>query len=128
MEAAGFVRFQATEANRHGNRVGIFALANGLARSGELSSEDYRWWRTANNWYDAAYPDPNSVDPGIYDDAVNPHAQAWFKSSADHLLARIPGYLDLLTRCGVPFEELHSLSPGRILYEDDVQVVVEPHR
>lgn len=125
---AGFVRYQATEVNRHGNRVGIFALANSLARGGELSSRDYQWWRAANEWYDAAYPDPSSTDPGVYDHGVNPHAQAWFKTTAGDLLARIPGYLDLLNRYGVPYEELQSSSPGRILYEDDVQIVVDPYR
>ena len=122
--AAGFGCYQATELNRQGNRVGIFALANGLARNGLLSSADYSWWRSANDWYDAAYPDPNFGDPTIYDPAVNPHAQAWFKITAGHLLARVSGYLDLLDRYGVPFQELHSLSPGRTLYEDDVQIVI----
>jgi hypothetical protein len=123
-----FVRYQATQLNARGIRVGIFGLANGLARNGALSPEDHQWWLSANAWYDAAYPDPNLIDPTVYDRTLNLHAQAWFKTTAVHLLERIPGYLDLLNRYGVPWEELRSAAPGHVLYEDDVQVVVRPHR
>ncbi|MGM9473294.1 hypothetical protein ACS5PJ_14995 [Pseudarthrobacter sp. YS3] len=128
MDAAPeFVRYQATQLNTRGIFVGIFGLANGLAGAGRLSDEDYRWWQSANAWYDDAYPDPNLIDPTVYDRAQNLYAQAWFKTSAVHLLARIPGYLDLLDRYGVQWEEVRSLTPGHVLYEDDVQVVVNPH-
>jgi len=50
----------------------------------------------------------------------------WFKSSADHLLRRLPGYLALLDRHGVAWTEHTSSEPGHILYEDAVQVVVAP--
>ncbi|WP_341393860.1 hypothetical protein [Arthrobacter sp. G119Y2] len=123
-----FVRYQARNPNRRGVRVGIFGLANGLAREGLLKDEDYRWWAAANAWYDAAYPDPNTVDPAVYDRGINPCAQAWFKTTAGHLLARIPGYLGLLDRYGIDWEESRSRDPGEALYEDDVQVVVNPYR
>jgi hypothetical protein len=37
-----FVRYQAPQVNPRGIRVGIFGLANGLARNGRLSPEDYQ--------------------------------------------------------------------------------------
>lgn len=127
MDAAPeFVRYQAPQLNTRGIYVGIFGLANGLARNGKLSDEDYQWWQNANAWYDTAYPDPNLIDPTVYDRTHNLHAQAWFNTSAVHLLARIPDYLNLLDRYGVQWEELRSPSPGHVLYEDDVQVVVNP--
>lgn len=128
MDAAPeFVRYQATQLNTRGIYVGIFGLANGLASNGRLSDGDYQWWQNANAWYDVAYPDPNLVDPTVYDRTHSPQAQAWFKTSAVHLLDRIPGYLNLLDRYGVQWEELRSPTPGHVLYEDDVQVVVNPH-
>lgn len=128
MDAAPeFVRYQATQLNTRGIHVGIFGLVNGLARDGKLSDEDYRWWQNVNAWYDGAYPDPNLIDPTVYDRTHNPHAQAWFKTSAVRLLDRIPGYLNLLDQYGVQWEELRSPTPGIIVYEDDVQVVVKPH-
>jgi hypothetical protein len=81
----------------------------------------------ANAWYDVAYPDPSTADSTVYNRTHDLHAQAWFKTSAVHLLDRIPGCLNLLDRYGVQWEELRSPTPGHVLYEDDVQVVVKPH-
>lgn len=123
-----FVRYQAAEPNHRGAKIGIFGLANGLAREGALTDEDYQWWARANAWFDAAYPDPSSIDPSVYVRAVNPKAQAWFKTTAGHLLAGVPQYLALLERYGVSWEVARTSNPGIILYEDDVQVVVNPYQ
>ncbi|MHA7264755.1 hypothetical protein ACX80W_16330 [Arthrobacter sp. TMN-37] len=124
---AAFVRWEGIHRNSRGIHPGIFGLANALARDGRLTASDYSWWLGSNLWYDAAYPDPNRVDPAVYDRTVNPTAQAWFKLSAGELLARVPGYLDLLDRYAVPWRELRSADPGVVLYEDRFQVVVRPH-
>ncbi|MGW6285127.1 hypothetical protein [Streptomyces sp. NPDC055107] len=121
-----YVRFQSTERSPRGHFPGIFALANGLAGEGRLTEEQRRFWRSANDWYDAAYTDPSRVDPTVYDPGVNPGAVAWFKETATHLLDRIPGYLALLAAHGVPCERLESADPGRVVYEDEHQVVVVP--
>jgi hypothetical protein len=39
----------------------------------------------------------------------------------------VPGYLQLLDTHGVECVELRSADPGRVVYEDDVQVVVTPY-
>ncbi|MDX3072565.1 hypothetical protein ACIP98_19200 [Streptomyces sp. NPDC088354] len=122
-----YVRFQATVPNRHGRHPGLFALVNGLGRSGVLSAEDDRFWRENNAWYEAHYTNPSTVDPTVYDRAVNPGAAAWFKHTAGELLDRTAGYLELLARHHVACERLESSRPGRIIYEDDHQVVVVPH-
>lgn len=62
----------------------------------------------------------------MYDPGVNPGAVAWFKGTATHLLDRIPDYLALLAAHGVPCERLESADPGRVVYEDEHQVVVVP--
>ncbi len=62
----------------------------------------------------------------MYDPEVNPGAVAWFKASAVHLLDRVPGYLALLAAHQVACERLESADPGRIVYEDEDQVVVVP--
>lgn len=78
-------------------------------------------------WYNAAYVNPSDVDPVYYDLDVNPEAAAWFKTTATHLLARLPPYLELLRAHDEPFEVLYSdTPPGRVIYEDDVQIVVVP--
>lgn len=122
-----YLRFEAAVPNARGVHVGIFGLANSLARSMQLSPEDWTWWRENNDWLDAAYPDPGTVDPTLFDKSVYPSTSCWFKATAEHLLDRVPGYLRLLDRYDVRWRELRSTDPGRILYQDLVQVVITPH-
>ncbi|MBA8807705.1 hypothetical protein [Promicromonospora sukumoe] len=117
------VRFESPVANSRGLHVGVFGLANGLARSGALTPEDHAWWRRSNDWCNAAYPDPSAVDPLVYDRTVNPGAKAWFKGTATHLIDKTREYLVLLDRYNVPWVERSTTTPGRVVYEDDVQVV-----
>ncbi|WP_157973742.1 hypothetical protein [Desertihabitans aurantiacus] len=121
------VRFQSAVANRLGRFPGVFAMANGLAHQGLLSPEDHQWWRSANDAANAAYHDPSTVDPSCYDPTLNPGARSWFKSDATGLLSTVQQYLALLDRYAVPWHELRTRTPGRIVYEDDVQVVAVPH-
>lgn len=123
-----FVRFQARHPTAE-RRVypGVFALANDLARRGTLSAEEWAWWRANNDWIEAAYPDPGKRDPTIFDRAIHPYTNCWFKETAAPLLARVPGYLKLLDAHGVEWVEVRSADPGVAVYEDDIQVIVEPH-
>ncbi|UKY55027.1 hypothetical protein [Streptomyces inhibens] len=121
-----YVRFQGTTRSPRGHFPGIFALANGLARDGRLSEAQYRIWRTGNDWYDANYANPSDLDPTVYDRELHPGAVAWFKTTAVHLIDRVDGYLELLAHHEVPCERIESANPGRIIYEDDDQVVVVP--
>lgn len=116
-----FVRYQSSTPDARGRYLGIFALANRLAKEGKLSPEDWGRWRSANDFYDTAYPTP---DKSVY---ATPAAQAWFKPAATHLFSRIQFYVDLLRRHNVPCRVVYSADPGAVLYEDDVQVVVIPH-
>lgn len=122
-----FVRYEASMPNGRGLHPGVFALANGLARDGRLSAVDWASWRSANDHYDAAYADPTTVDRSVYDRSINPSAQSWFKRTSTHLLTGVEFYTDLLHRYGVGWRVLYSNDPGRVLYEDDVQIVVAPH-
>ncbi|MFJ6179904.1 hypothetical protein [Streptomyces sp. NPDC092295] len=79
-----YVRFQGTVRDPRGHFPGVFALANGLARQGVLTDEQWSFWRAGNDWYDANYPDPSTVDPHVYDPELHPGAVAWFKTSAHH--------------------------------------------
>ena len=121
-----YIRFQGTVLDDRGVYPGIFKLVNSLARDGRLSTEQERFRRMNNDWYDAAYPNPSELDPRIYDWDHNPGAVAWFKSSAGFLFERLPGYLAILTDHGIGYERLESANPGRFVYEDEHQVIVVP--
>ena len=124
---ARFLRYQATTPTARGSFTGVFGLANGLARSGRLTEAEWRWWRAANDRFDAAYPNPARTDSALFDKTVHPVTSCWFRATATALLDGIPGYLQLLDRYGVGWHRLESDDPGRVLYSDDYQVVVVPY-
>lgn len=121
-----YIRFQASVPHARGTCPGVFALANGLARDGLLSEADATWWRISNDWGNAAYLDPSTIDPTLFDRELHPGAASWFRVSATHLVDFARGYVSLLERYGVSVDEVHSAEPGLVLYEDDVQVVAVP--
>ncbi|GAA2293026.1 hypothetical protein [Streptomyces violaceusniger] len=127
VDEALYVRFQSPVRNERGHFSGVFGLVNGLARSGKLSAEQERFRRANNDWYNAAYPDPSTVDPTVYDHALHPGAAAWFKSTSRELITRVDGYLEILTAHGIECRMIRSSNPGRVVYEDEYQIIVVPH-
>lgn len=121
-----YVRFQGTVRHPRGHFPGVFVLVNALAEEGRLTPDQERFRRIHNDWYDANYPNPSHTDPTVYDPALHPGAVAWFKSTAQHLITRVDGYLAILTAHGIPYRRLTTTSPGHVLYEDPYQVVVLP--
>jgi hypothetical protein len=122
-----FVRYQSAVPNRRGRFPGVFALANGLQRDGMLSDAETGWLQEANARATAMYGDPTTAQPDCYDEIRNPGARAWFSADAVALLEMVGPYLELLDRYEVPWMQLVTRSPGRIVYQDAVQVVAVPH-
>lgn len=122
-----FVRFQSPVPGRRGVHTGVFGLTNLLGRAGDLTPSEHLDWREGNDWFNTAYPDPCETDPDVYDEGLHPRATAGFKADATHLLERVPPYLDILEAHGLPCVRVESADPGRVIYEDDVQIVVDPH-
>ncbi|MFE0022345.1 hypothetical protein [Amycolatopsis sp. NPDC059021] len=121
-----FIRYQSTTADNRGVFPGIFKLVNGLSKAGKLTPAQEAFRRETNAWYDAAYTNPTTVDPTLYDWHHNPGAVAWFKPTAAHLLERIPGYLEILDTHNIPYERQESATPGKIIYEDEHQIIAVP--
>jgi hypothetical protein len=123
-----YARYQSPIPDTRGAFIGVFGLVNGLARQGLLTAEEERFRRVNNDWYDAAYTDPSTVDPSLYDRAVNPLAASWFRvGAADWLLEPLPGYLQILRNHQTPCVEVRSQDPGRVIYSDEHQIVVVPY-
>jgi hypothetical protein len=121
-----FVRYQSAAPNARGTYPGVFALANGLARTGQLNDADWAWWRASNDALELAYTDPATVDPSVFDRSIHPSVSCWFKESSAHLLVAVAGYTALLDRYELPWVRLRARNPGVVLYADDDQVVVAP--
>ncbi|NKY36453.1 hypothetical protein HGA13_25785 [Nocardia speluncae] len=120
-----FVRYRAAAPNRHGRYPGVFALVNGLAWSGSLTDEQQRFRHRENNWFQENLVDPGQLDPSPYDRTRYPRAEAWFKSSAVQFLSRVEGYLAILDAHGIEWIRLASDRPGRIVYDDPFQIIVD---
>ena len=120
-----FVRYQSPVPDRRGRRIGVFGLVNMLGNRGFLTAAEEDFRRTTNAWYDATYTNPSTIDPTVYD--ANPLAAAWFRSTAVELFEPIPRYLAILAAHNLPCERYTSDDPGRVVYEDEHQVVVVPH-
>jgi hypothetical protein len=74
---------------------------------------------------DAAYDNPASHVPTLFEWSTHPLVECWFKSSATHLLDRVDDYLQLLDRYGVAWERIEcDVFDEETLYEDEVQLVV----
>ncbi|MFF2346994.1 hypothetical protein [Pseudarthrobacter sp. NPDC058119] len=95
-----FIRYQSAVPNRRGRCPGVFAMANGLGTEGLLNEADRQWLRIGNANASANYVDPTTA-------------------AAD--------CLDLLDRNDIPWTALRTRNPGRIVYEDEVQVVAVPY-
>lgn len=121
-----FIRFQSAVPNGRGTYPGIFAMANGLRDAGLLTDDDARWVQRENALGNRSYTDPSTVIADCYDRGLNPGARSWFKDTAVDLVQMAYRYTALLDRYGVPWVELRTEHPGRIVYDDDVQVVAVP--
>ena len=93
---------------------------------GRLTEVEERFRREGNAWFTINCTDPAKAVPDLYSHTTNPGATSWFKRSAVHLLERVEGYLELLHLHGVDYEVVRLARPGRIIYEDDDQIVVVP--
>jgi len=50
---------------------------------------------------------------------------SWFKDEAGSAIEKMWEIVTLLKECGVPVRLLRSANPGKVVYEDDYQIVVE---
>ena len=125
-QATVYVRYQAAQPGRTGLRSGVYGLVNGLYRRGLLTAEQAAFRRAGNDWYNANMIDPGRAAPEVYDKTLHPRAVAWFKESAVEMIERVAGYLEILEAHGVAWELVRSSDPGKILYEDEYQIIAEP--
>jgi len=88
-----FVRFQSPVADDRGRYIGVFGLTNMLSKRGRLSVEDERFRVEANAWYDAAYTNPATIDPKVYDETLHPVTATWFKTERGLAIGVIVGAL-----------------------------------
>lgn len=115
-----FVRFVVgSDGQYHKELTGIFAEARLLRERGALTTEEDVRLEAAYDWFHEHVPVPPFSSGGLPKDAV-----AWFKHDAREPVARMWDIVALLREHGAEVRLLRSANPGRVVYEDQLQVVV----
>lgn len=116
-----FVRFVVgADGQHHKELTGIFTEARFLRERGELTEEEDARLEELYDWFAEQVPVPPFSTGRFPRDAV-----AWFKDDAGEPLTKMWDIVALLREHGVEIRLLRSANPGRVVYEDRVQVLVE---
>jgi hypothetical protein len=109
----------------YGHRSGIFRVAYALCRTNELAAADIEEIRGLLDWFNDHLARPERLAASRH-----PRAQgtgvSWIRASADEHLRRLRRLTAILDAAGIAVEELRTMHPGYILYEDAHQVVALP--
>jgi hypothetical protein len=119
-----FLRFVVGGDDEHHRLLsGLVTEARLLRDRGVLASHEAERLEAVYEWFNANLPCPPFSSAGWSRDAVS-----WFKDSANESIARMREIAVLLESHGLLVRTLRSKNPGKVLYEDEHQVVVEEWR
>ena len=116
-----FIRFVVgTDGDYHRDLTGIVTEARLLRDAGELSPNETEQLENLYDWFNERLPVPPYSTSNWPADVV-----AWFRDDATDAVRRMWDVIALLRDHSVSVRMLTSNNPGRVVYEDDYQVVVE---
>src|SRR5262249_41562725 len=116
-----YIRFVVgADGDRHRELTGIFTEARLLRERDRMTYEESARLDGIYSWFNDHVPVPPFATADLPRDV-----RAWFKDDAVGPVSRMWDIVALLREHGTDVRLLRSANPGRILYEDDVQVVVE---
>lgn len=119
-----FIRFVVGGDDEHHRLLtGIFAEARILRDENKLDRHEEQWLEDICDWYDTHLPLPPLVNGQFPRDAV-----AWFRAGSSEFIGRMWDIVAILKARDVPVRLLKSQNPGKILYEDEYQVLVQEWR
>lgn len=103
----------------HKALAGIINDAESLRLRGDLTAEEAQHLDEVHAWLNNNLPVPPFKKSRWPKTAV-----AWFKDDAGESVRRMWDLIAILREHGVAVRMLKSKDPGKVLYEDDYQVVV----
>lgn len=120
-QAQMYIRFVVGGDDEHHRKLtGIVTEARIVRDLGELSGEEEHRLEEVFTWLNTHLPCPPFSTAGWSQDAV-----AWFKDSATDSIRQFRVLAALLDHHNRGVRMLRSRNPGKILYEDAFQVVVD---
>ena len=116
-----FIRFVVGgDAEHHLSLTGIITEARLLRDKGSLNQDQISLLEEVHIWFNATLPVPPFSSSSWSRDAVT-----WFRDDAGEAIKKMWEIASLLKEHGIPVRLLRSANPGKILYQDPYQVVVE---
>ena len=100
--------------------TGLITEARLVRERGELAPHEEEQLSIAYEWFNTNLPCPPFSSSGWSRSAV-----AWFKDSARESIQRTREIASMLKQHGLQVRMLRSSNPGKVLYEDEYQIVVE---
>ena len=123
-----FIRFVSPEINADSKVAeGIFGAASDVDDDWPLEDFERRQLREIFRWFNQNLRVPASFSTSRHH-YTNRHGVCWFKDSAKTHLQVIWELAGLLDRCGCLIYIIKLQWPGKIIYEDEFQVVAVPER
>jgi hypothetical protein len=114
-----FIRFVVGgDGDHHRSLTGIITEARIRRENGDLDEHQSARLEDAYGWLNEHLPVPPFKQ--LPSDAV-----AWFRDEAAQCIQEMWKIVYLLRECGVPVRMLRSANPGKVLYEDDYQILVK---
>jgi hypothetical protein len=119
-----FIRFVVgADGEHHRALTGVITEARILRDENKLTQYEEEWLEEIYDWLDANLPTPPFSTGKFPRDAV-----AWFKAESTGFIARMWDLVAIIEGHDVPVLLLKSPNPGKVVYEDDHQVLVEEWR
>jgi hypothetical protein len=116
-----FIRFVVgADGQHHRELTGVVTEVRFLRDDDRLAPEEVVRLDDAYAWFNEHVPVPPFATARWPRDVVT-----WFKDDASDAISRMWDLVVLLREHSVEVRLLRSINPGRVLYEDDYQVVVE---
>ena len=119
-----FLRFGILRRDGDSHREqGIFQAAFRVRDTNQLAAHEWDWLVPELVWFDRHLKSPAELRAWGTERAI-----CWFRSSADEAIARARAVCALLDEKGIHTRMLRTAEPGKVIYEDDLQVVAFPPR
>jgi hypothetical protein len=120
-----YVRFVVgTDAENPAWLTGVITMARLLCDEGELHDYESEWLEEIFEWFNHHLPCP-PFQKKLRSGEWTRDAVSWFRADAKEPLKRIWDLVAILEEHGVAVRLITSERPGKIVYEDEFQVVAE---
>jgi len=121
-----YVRFVVTDRDhRSDQQRGIFTVVYDLERDDQLAPHEQAWFRELEQWFDQNLERPDRLAWSSRPNAPKRAITSLKMSAKEHLL-KMRELAALLEEKGVPVEELRTVRPGYVVYDDEHQVAAIP--